>query len=199
MRHFKTFRLVKFILLVSLVKSLSISSIAYADWKINSEQSGLQFVSIKKDTVGEINHFTRLSGSLTDAGVLSVSIDLASVETGIDIRNTRMQEHLFETKQFPFATINAQVDTELIKSLKKGVAKTASIPFELNLHGKKVQLTANVFVTRLKGKLLVTTNSPILINAEDFELAAGINKLKELAGLPSIATSVPVTVQLLLE
>jgi hypothetical protein len=40
---------------------------------------------------------------------------------------------------------------------------------------------------------VVTTLQPVIIKAEDFALVAGINKLKSLASLPSIAYSVPVS------
>jgi hypothetical protein len=41
--------------------------------------------------------------------------------------------------------------------------------------------------------MVVTTQEPVIIKAEDFALVAGINKLKSLAHLPSIAYSVPVS------
>ena len=37
---------------------------------------------------------------------------------------------------------------------------------------------------------------PIVINAADFELTAGIERLREVAGLQNIATQVPVTASL---
>jgi hypothetical protein len=41
--------------------------------------------------------------------------------------------------------------------------------------------------------LRATTVTPVIINAAAFGYVDGIAKLQELAGLPSIATAVPVT------
>jgi hypothetical protein len=49
-------------------------------------------------------------------------------------------------------------------------------------------------VAKLSEKnMIVTTLQPLIIKAEDFALVAGINKLKSLASLPSIAYAVPVS------
>ena len=42
----------------------------------------------------------------------------------------------------------------------------------------------------------MATSEPIIVNAADFELGAGIAKLQELAGLDSISTAVPVSARL---
>ncbi|OQX14641.1 MAG: hypothetical protein BWK73_09005 [Thiothrix lacustris] len=39
----------------------------------------------------------------------------------------------------------------------------------------------------------VTTVAPIVLNAADFDLAAGLTALREIAGLTSISNAVPVT------
>ncbi|WP_308873603.1 hypothetical protein [Thiothrix subterranea] len=39
----------------------------------------------------------------------------------------------------------------------------------------------------------VTTVAPIVLNAADFDLAAGVTALREIAELPSISNAVPVT------
>jgi len=63
---------------------------ALADWQLDNGDSTLDFISVKKSTVGEVHHFKQLSGSITDAGQASVDIELASVETNIPIRNERL-------------------------------------------------------------------------------------------------------------
>ena len=52
---------------------------------------------------------------------------------------------------------------------------------------------ASLRVVKLRGdRLLVTTRAPILVNAAKFELGAGIEKLREIMGLPNIVGTVPV-------
>ncbi|HEY7773530.1 MAG TPA: YceI family protein [Marinagarivorans sp.] len=190
----------KALLLSGIISSALIGSSALADWTINNETSAVQFVSIKNGSIGETHRFSQVSGTLSKAGALTATITLGSVDTGIEIRDIRMKDVLFETPKFPSATITAQVAPAMLKSLKTGKSTNAQVPFELDLHGQKVELLADVIITQQKGgKLLVTTASPILLNAAEFGLVDGINTLKTLAGLDSIATSVPVTVQLTLE
>jgi polyisoprenoid-binding protein YceI len=191
---------VKALILSSAIAALTFAQAAIADWNINNKASAVQFVSIKKGSIGEVHHFGELNGALTKSGALSVNITLASVETGIEIRNTRMQEYLFDVVKYPLASISAQVDPALLKQAKKGKSIPAQVPFELDMHGKKVTLMADVILSQQKGgDLTVSTTAPILLNAADFGFMPGINKLKELAGLDSIASSIPVTVMLILE
>ena len=64
-----------------------------ASWTLVPESSHLAYGSIKKDTVGEVNSFTSLSGQVSPDGQVEVEIDLSSVETNIDIRNERIEGH----------------------------------------------------------------------------------------------------------
>mgnify|MGYP003678222179 FL=1 len=65
---------------------------------------------------------------------------------------------------------------------------------ELDFHGNKKPLTIDVLVSSAEnGDLSVSSFSPIIINSNDFAITEGIMELQKLAGLPSIATAVPVT------
>ena len=46
------------------------------------------------------------------------------------------------------------------------------------------------------GTITVTSITPMIIDADNFGLVAGINKLQEIAGLKSITRTVPVTFSL---
>ena len=76
---------------------------------LDNTLSTLSFVSVKKGKVGEVHTIDKLSGSLSETGDLVIKLDLSSVNTNIDIRNERMQQHLFETKNNPTATISAKI------------------------------------------------------------------------------------------
>ena len=55
-------------------------------------------------------------------------------------------------------------------------------------------------ITALTGnRILVHGISPVIVSAGDFGLAEGIEKLREIAGLPAIATAVPVYFNLVFE
>ena len=76
---------------------------AHADWMVQ-DTSQIGFVSIKNNSIGENNAFQRVSGSISEAGMVAVAIDLTSVETGVGIRNERLQTMLFDVASFPSAT-----------------------------------------------------------------------------------------------
>jgi len=181
---------------------LAISSFsAHAiDWVIDGNDSQLNFVSIKKINIAEIHEFKQLQGSYDSQGQFILAIDLASVDTHVPIRDERMKDFLFEVSKFSTATITATIDTDLVDAIAEGASDRFTVQANLDLHGVIKPLTLDVIVTRLVGaKLSVVSTQPIIINADDFALAAGLNKLMELASLPSISQAVPVSFYLTLK
>ncbi|WOX05400.1 YceI family protein [Microbulbifer pacificus] len=184
-------------------KSLALASLlalpvsAFADWQLDGGASAVNFVSVKKGTLAETHHFKGLSGAISDAGKALLEIDLASVETNIPIRNERMQQMLFDTAKFAKATISTDVDVATLKALKPGQTMAIDVDVTVDVHGQQKAEKAALQVTGLEGgKLLVTTSAPILLNAGNYELLEGIEKLREIAGLDSISPIVPVSVKL---
>jgi len=170
---------------------------ASAAWNLDNNSSSLSFVSIKKNTVAEVHTFDSLSGSVGDDGAVQVDIALTSVDTGIAIRDERMQKMLFEAELFPKAVIVGDVDLKQFSRLKVGQLLEKELQLKLSLHGKSKPLNAKVMFVRLESdRLLATSISPIIIKAADFELVKGIEALRTVAGLPSISTAVPVTFNL---
>ncbi len=170
---------------------------SFADWTLDKVQSQLNFISIKKSAVAEIHGFKQLDGNLSSDGRFEVGIDLASVATNIPIRDERMRGMLFEVGKFPLAKITGVTDLAPIKALSVGGMADLDVEVNLSLHGKSESMKGRVRVVRLDGsKLLVSTLQPMIVNAANFDLAAGIEKLREVAKLPAISTAVPVTFSL---
>lgn len=170
---------------------------ANAEWDLNNDSSTLNFVSIKKGTVGEVHHFKNLSGGIDKSGNVSITIDLTSVETAIPLRNERMQNLLFETKLFPKAEISGKVDPRQYQSLKPGQAHTVNTDITVSLHGSDKKLNTDITVIKLEnGSLKVLSPTPIIVNAKDFNLAKGVNALRDIVKLPSISMAVPVSFNL---
>ncbi|OXY83023.1 YceI family protein [Oceanimonas doudoroffii] len=175
------------------------STSALADWQLNNELSRVSFVTVKKESVGEPNHFERVSGTLSDAGRFELTIDLASVESGIPIRNERLEEYLFETGRFPKLTLSADLSGQL-EALTQGEDRVIETDATLNLHGTEKTLPIAVLVSHKgNGDLVVSSWKPVIVQQDDFGFTAGIDKLQELAGLPSITRTVPVNFVLSLE
>jgi polyisoprenoid-binding protein YceI len=171
-----------------------VSSFARADWVLDGERSALSFVSTKAINVAEVHRFTRLSGGVDSGGQVSISINLASVDTGIEIRDDRMRAMLFKTEQFASAEITAKVDTAKIADLEAGQSVDMTVEGVLNLHGEMRPLLLELVVARSgASQLLVMSRKPVVVNAPEFNLAEGVEALRAIAGLPSISLAVPVS------
>lgn len=171
--------------------------LSYAEWTL-SPDSSVKFLSTKNTNITEVHEFTQVSGSVSDKGNAEIAIDLTSVETGIGIRNERMQSMLFNVSDYATATVSADLPETMMLALKNGETATSLLPLTLELHGEKKDIEADVLATAAAdGHVIVTTQSPILVNAGEFKLAKGVEALREVAGLDRISTTVPVTFTLL--
>ena len=168
---------------------------AQADWSVN-DTSRVGFVSIKNNVIGENNAFERVSGGISETGAVTVNIDLASVETGVGIRNERLQKMLFNVVNFPQATVSAQLSEQQLMALKSGGSVAESISVSVALHGNTVSKQVELAAAKAGNALRVTTTQPIVITAAEFGLEAGVAALQQIAGLKAISRSIPVTVDL---
>jgi len=170
---------------------------ANADWTLSNEKSLVSFISVKKGDVAEIHYFRQLEGGVDSDGRVTLSIELASVDTAVEIRDKRMRELLFETDVFPTATLSTRVDIGKLNALEPGATAIESIKGELELHGQKQELQTDLIFARLdETRILVASYKPMVIDAGKYALVEGINKLREIAGLPSISNAVPVSLVL---
>lgn len=180
---------------------LSASTIAFSsDWSIDNSHSELHFISVKKGSIAEVHQFKKLSGTLDSKGDFELSIDLASVDTMNPVRDARMTKFLFETTKFSNATLSAKLDPAELDAIAEGADKRLSIDAKLNLHGVTKTVPLDIIVTRLVGaRFSAVSATPIILNVGDFALTEGVDKLRELASLPSISYAVPVTFHLTLK
>lgn len=172
---------------------LLVTSTAWANWSIDNEFSRVSFVSVKNEVIGEAHHFTQIDGELKNNGEFQFEIPLASVETMIPIRNSRMQKMLFETNKFATAMISGKVKPADLK-LKLGQSKFVDAQVDLGLHGVNAIVMSQVMLTKIaKDKLQVVSTKPIIVNPATFGLDNGIKKLQAVAKLANITQSVPVS------
>ena len=184
-------------MLKPLLIALSVfSTNVLAAWQLDNKKSDLSFTSIKTEAIAENHYFKKLSGQISAQGLLRFSIDLSSIESMIPIRNQRMQSMLFEVANFPKAQITADVSNQL-KALQEGVQILNNVTATLELHGKKQTLNLDLVVTKYKTQLHISPRRAVLINSAMYDLTQGIEALRKIAGLDSIATTVPVTFSLI--
>lgn len=163
-----------------------------AAWSLNSGLSHLSFGSIKSGDIGEVHHFRKLSGEVDGSGKATITIDLGSVETAIDIRNERMREILFHVAEFPAAKVTASVDMAALEALKPGESTVRDMTATLSLVGESNDISTPTMVTRLsENRVMVQPLGLIILDAGAYDLANGVEKLREIAGLESISKAVP--------
>ena len=169
---------------------------AWAEWQV-ADNSSIQFVSIKNNTIGEVSHFDMISGTLSDQGAVEVRVTLDSVETNIGIRNDRMKKMLFEVGLYPEAVITAQLSPETMAVLGSSSGSAVPVVLQIDLHGQVVSKDAVLTVSATDaGGFSAMTSQPILLSAAEFDLEDGVAALQSVAGLNAISRVIPVTVAL---
>ncbi|QIQ88241.1 MAG: YceI family protein [Erythrobacter sp.] len=170
------------------------------EWQVVPEASRLTYVSVKSGEVLETNRFTGLSGSVSEDGTATVTIDLASLETGVDIRNQRMRDLFFEISDYPTATVTAEIDPAAFADLAIGETMVQPLDATLSLKGVEGTIDTEVDVTRSgPDRVVAMSSEPVIVYADAFGLGENIEQLREIAGLPSITPAVPVTFSLVFE
>ena len=167
-------------------------------YQLDNDLSQLSFVTIKKENIAEVSRFERLQGKLAADNILTVNVPVSSVNTGIQIRDERIQQFLFDSAKYPEISVVADLSKALAQVTNKLPFK-ADVDAEVSLHGMTQTLSFPVLITPLAdGGWQINSRQAVIIQAQQFGLVAGINKLRALANLSSISTAVPVTFVLVL-
>lgn len=170
---------------------------AQADWTLDGSASSFHYVTSKNAAVSEVNSITGLSGGISN-DVATLRLDLATVNTAIEIRDQRMRDIVFQVAQFPEATITVPVDGDMIDSLKPGVPAAATYTATVTLHGMTQEIAADLQVIKLDANTLqVNLAKPLIVGAAAFGLTDGVEELRNIAGLNNINPNVVVDFSLL--
>ncbi|MEO9863951.1 MAG: OmpA family protein [Yoonia sp.] len=151
-------------------------------WTMNTETASLRFQSVKKETVVESSTFGTYTGSIDENGLASIRILMDSVDTNVDLRNVRMRFLMFETFQYPEATVTMQLDPAQLEDLEEVRRKVMNVNYTIDLHGVTSDREAEIAVTLLDNDTVsVTSATPISLPVADFNLEGGLAKLEEAA------------------
>ncbi len=166
-------------------------------WTLDTEESGMTYITVKNGDLAEINTFRKIDGTVTPDGAVEFTISLGSVDTNNEIRDGRMKTILFETGSFPLAKVSTKVDMEKLESLSIGESHTLLLDMNIGLHGHNMKTEFYVLATRLgANKVVVVNKAPLILHADDFGFSESLVKLQKLAGLDTITPVVPVTASL---
>jgi len=177
-----------------IISTLLVAGPCFAAWTLDNNSSQVSFVSVKAGDAGEVHRFTEISGELSADGNATVTIQLASVDTLIPLRDERMRELLFQTDMFPTASLSADIDMDALTALEPGGSMDIATSLTLDLHGHQILIATEMIVARLGDhRLMVSSRKPVIVSAASVDLVSGIEALREIAGLPSISKAVPVS------
>lgn len=163
-------------------------------WTLDPAASRLAYVSIKAGEVAENNRFDALSGSVAADGTASLEIDLASVNTGAELRDERMRDVFFAVADNPKATVTAKLDPARFAGLAIGKSVLRALKANVTIKGASADVETEVLVTRTaEDSVLVVPTAPVIVSTDMFGLTDELGELRAMAQLPSITPAVPVT------
>lgn len=175
------------------------SAFAANDWSVNEDLSSLTYVSTKKEHVSENHVISGISGSVDASGNLSISLDMDTVDSEIEVRDQRMKDWLYKVDSFPAATFSAEIDLDEYSSLEVGESTESFVEGELSLVGITTEIEFDVLVTRTgEDSVIVNTAAPVIVSASNLQINEGVEALKSSVQLSSISDSVPVYMTIVL-
>ncbi len=136
--------------------------------------------TVKANAIFDTYRFDAVEGEIGPGGKATVKIDLASINSSIDVRDVRLRFLLFETYKFPFAEIKADIDQSRLQELLTATRIEYTLVITLSMRGVVREIKTKVWVTRISDTTVsVATIEPIIVTAESVGLTKNIAKLVE--------------------
>ena len=178
----------KFLIILSFGLVASLAQAHSRSYEVDTSNSMVSLATIKKEYIVEPATLSDVTGSLSASGEVKIKIGLKSIDTGISIRNDRLNKLFFKSLTHPNIDISAK-----ISKLKKGV-QTMTIPIDISWYGTTKKYEVLVLATKSRRHITVSSMKPIVINSQDFKLPASnlINLAKTVGAIP-ISGIVPVS------
>ncbi|ASK28224.1 YceI family protein [Neisseria chenwenguii] len=167
-----------------------------ANWEVSDATISFLSSKINKQlgSTTEQSSFTASQAMLDKQGEFKMEVDLSSVKTGIEIRDQRLKDWVFETAKFAKAGISGKVDVDAVSKLALGETLKLKQPLVLDIHGQQINLEADLSAQRVSAdKIMVSTLSPVILDIKAMEMTEGVAKLVEVMGLSSIVQQIPVS------
>lgn len=178
---------------------LSFSSLAKQNlYSLDSELSALSFATTKLQYVIEPASITGLTGGTDQSGKLKIEVPIANLDTGVPIRNERLNKLFFTSEVFPTAIVEASIPGGILdKSL---VVTQQTIPAKVTLFGNSQDIQFKVNIVKTNDVLAVSTVAPVIVRGSGFGIPAdNLAALAQTVGGISISDAVPVTFSLILK
>lgn len=154
------------------------------------DPKGRDVVSFNSDAPIEVivGHTSHIKGTIDVDDSLDLSkkpldadfkVDLATIDTGIALRNEHMRDNFLQTKKFPNAEFKVSTVSAAPAQLKDGQTVKATAVGEFSLHGKTVKKEIPVEITyhklcKSQGKFencdLIQIKSTFPVPFKDFDI-----------------------------
>lgn len=159
---------------------------SHADWQLLPGSASFTIGTTKNGTITEIHRFRKLEGFVQSDGTAVVTVNLLSVDTGIEIRDQRMQAMLFSITAN--AVYKTKLDIEMFQKMGIGQSKEFRMDGMLELGGRQAPVPLTTRITRQEsGNYQVTTISANEIDVGMFGFSDGIEQLRAIANLQLIS------------
>jgi hypothetical protein len=110
-----------------------------------------------------------------------------------------MLAHLFESAKYAEITATANIKPQLVQDMAVGSNQQLKTDLTVTIREQSQTFATELSVSKLTdGRIVVSTVAPVLVNAVNYQLDAGVAKLKDIAKLQRIEMIVPVTFQVTL-
>ncbi|GEM75010.1 YceI family protein [Vibrio sagamiensis] len=184
----------------SIIKSISLAFMTLSgqvfsatEYELESEFSSISFATIKKQYIVEPATLNTLKGSINNNGKFELTIGIKGIDTGVTIRNTRLQEIFFSIEKFPNVTVTGSI---ALAELPDGSHKMI-IPANVTLFGSTKTLNFPIVMFKAAGTIMISSIHPIIINANDFGIPnENLAKLSSTVGNIAISDTVPLSLVL---
>lgn len=188
----------KKIIVAMLLLAASYPSYAQNRYIIDESISTVNFATIKKQYVVESALISQVSGQVSESGLLTASVPLNKINTGIPIRNDRLNQLFFNSTAFPNIEVKSNIPAEFLSA--ESIIKQTTLPVSLTIMGntKTVDITLNV--VKSGDIVAVSSARPVIIRASEFGIpAANLRQLAATVGGLAISDTVPVGISLVLK
>ena len=183
------------ILCVAFIASVVAGNSKAMELKLDSDLSRVSFATIKLQYIVEPASISGLTGQLDASGKVDVNIPLGNIQTGIDIRNQRLNDLFFNSKLYPSVSVSVQLPKTLLSDGQ--VVKQMDLGARVRLFGTEKTLTFKVNVVKTGDIIAVSTVQPTIVSGSTFGIpSANLAALAKTVGGIGISDTVPVTFSL---
>ena len=164
-------------------------------------ESRIWFVGIKDDAVAVPGFFRKLRGIIDVRHRTAwLEVPVAAIDTGLEERDRNLRVHLFEGDAFPDARVVVDVVTGGEVEPDLGVAIDLDVVVSVELGGHTEKISASLRAHREgRARVRVRTREPLVLTAGQLGLHSRFAVLRAVCGHGSLATAVPVELDLVFE